>query len=257
MKPESMSKILRVVVTFTLVAGMAAALASSRQASARTAQERIDSGRRIYLSSCSMCHGDQGMGDGPLSSELVKEAGTPPARLNDAAKLAALGRVGVRKIIVEGGGHRNRSNLMPAWGDKLTPIMADDVTDFVMSLPGLSPAIPAATLDKYLKAPPGSPVEGKRLFVYYCSGCHGLSGHGDGVYAKTLRQRDKVWPRNLTQTAYFATKTDKDLYVAVSLGGGHIGKSTMMPAWSSTLTPAQIKHLVSYVRALSRTPSKP
>jgi mono/diheme cytochrome c family protein len=43
----------------------------------------------------------------------------------------------------------------------------------------------------------------------------------------------------------------------VALGGGHIGKSTMMPAWTVTLTPSQIKDVVSYVRALSKTKSRP
>lgn len=257
MKPVFAKNTVRYLVAVVATAGLLASLASIQQACARTTQERIDSGRKIFLSSCSMCHGTEGNGDGPLSSELIKEAGVPPAKLNDAARLSALGHAGVRKIIIEGGGHRNRSNLMPAWGDKLSPKAADDVTDFVMALPSLNPAVPAATLDKYLKAPKGSPEEGKRLFVYYCSGCHGLSGHGDGVYAKTLRMRDKVWPRNLTETGYFARKTDQDLYVVVSLGGGHVGKSTMMPAWTSTLTPEQIKHLISYVRAISRTKPRP
>lgn len=247
----------RFLIAIAVVAGLFASFATIRRAVARTTPERIDSGRKIFLASCSMCHGTEGNGDGPLSSELMKEAGIPPAKLNDAARLSALGRAGVRKTIVEGGGHRNRSNLMPAWGDKLSPQAADDVTDFVMALPGLNPAVPAATLDKYLKAPKGSPEEGKRLYVYYCSGCHGLSGHGDGVYAKTLRTRDKVWPRNLTETGYLARKTDQDLYVVVSLGGGHVGKSAMMPAWTATLTPEQIKHLISYVRAISKTQSRP
>jgi mono/diheme cytochrome c family protein len=251
-----MRTILRLSILVCLAAGIIASVLLS-QAAARTATQRLESGQKIFASSCAMCHGDQGMGDGPLASEMLKEANTAPARLNDPARLSALGRDGVRRVIVQGGGHRNKSNLMPAWGDKLTPAQADDVTDFVMSLPGQNPGIPAATLDKYLKAPPGSPEQGKHLFVYYCSGCHGLSGKGDGVYAQTLRTRHKVWPRNLTQTSYFAKKTDQDLFVVVSLGGGHVGKSTMMPAWSVNLTPGQIKDLVSYVRAISRTKSQP
>jgi len=126
-----------------------------------------------------------------------------------------------------------------------------------MTLPGLHPSTPTATIEKYLQAPPGVPAEGRKLFVYYCSGCHGLAGKGDGVYAKTLRVRNKVWPRNLTQTAYFEKKTDQDIYVVVALGGGHAGKSTMMPAWTASLAPDQIKHLVSYVRVLSKTSPRP
>ncbi len=105
MRPRPLQFSIRFVTSLALLAAVAAALAASQRASARTTQERLDSGRRIYLASCAMCHGDQGNGDGPLSAELVKEAGTPPARLGDAARLAALGRAGVMKIIVEGGGH--------------------------------------------------------------------------------------------------------------------------------------------------------
>jgi cytochrome c oxidase cbb3-type subunit 3 len=246
----------RILVPACLVAGVLAALTMSA-AAARTMAERLENGQKIFLSSCAMCHGADGMGDGPLATDLDKQAGVSPARLNDAAKLQALGREGVKRIIIEGGGHGNLSNLMPAWGQKLSPVMAEDVTDFVMSLPSRTPQTPSATLEKFVKAPPGSPEAGKKVFVYYCSGCHGLSGKGDGVYAKTLRARHKVWPRNLTQTSYFAKKTDKELYVAVALGGGHIGKSTMMPAWTVTLTPTQIKDVVSYVRAISKTKSQP
>jgi mono/diheme cytochrome c family protein len=227
------------------------------QALARSEADRLESGKRVYLSSCAMCHGDRGGGDGPLSAELMKEAGAQPARLNDPARLAQLGRDGVRKVIVEGGGHTTRSNLMPAWGEKLGPKLSDDVADFVMTLPDLTPGTPAATIEHYLKAPPGSPAEGRALFVYYCSGCHGLSGRGDGVYAKTLRVRNKVWPRNLTQTPYFAKKTDQDIYTVVAMGGGHSGKSPMMPAWTVSLTPDQIKDLVSYIRVISKTKPQP
>jgi len=253
MKAVPKSSMVRWLMAAAVIASVGACMAG---AATRSAQERIDSGRKIFLSSCAMCHGDNGNGDGPLSSELIKDAGTPPARLSDASRLAALGREGVKQVAIQGGGHKNRSNLMPAWGDKLTPTQADDVTEFVMTLPGANPAVPPATLDKYLKTPPGKAEEGRKLFVYYCSGCHGLSGQGDGIYAKTLRDRDKVWPRNLTQTSYFAKKTDQDIYMVVSLGGGHLGKSTMMPGWDVTLTPAQVKHLVAYVRVLSKTPSK-
>jgi mono/diheme cytochrome c family protein len=237
------------------LAGLAVALIS--YGNARTMAERLDSGQRTFLSSCAMCHGTGGAGDGPLAEALAKEGGAIPARLNDAARLAQLGRAGVHRVIVNGGGHTSRSNLMPAWGERLEPKLADDVTDFVMSLPQRSPGVPPATLEKYLKAPPGVAAEGRNLFVYYCSGCHGMQGRGDGTYARELRSRHKVWPRNLTQTSYFKTRTDQDLYVAVALGGTHKSKMTFMPAWTVTLTPEQIKHLVAYVRVLSGTPSRP
>ncbi len=101
------------------------------------------------------------------------------------------------------------------------------------------------------------PAEGRRLFVYYCSACHGAEGKGNGTLADTIFARAKVRPRNLTDSTYFLPKTDQALFDVISLGGGHMGKSGFMPAWTVKLSPAEIKDLVSYVRVLSHTPSRP
>lgn len=217
-------------------------------------QER---GARAYLAYCAMCHGDHGAGDGPLAADLARREGAKPAHLDDAARLEKLGSQGVRKVITRGGAHTGRSNLMPEWGQHLAPGVVADIAEYVMVLPRLNPGIPAATIAKYLAAPPGSPAEGRTLFVRFCSGCHGPQGKGDGFNADTLRVRHKIRPRNLTETAYFAKKTDRDLYATIALGGGHMGKSAFMPGWTYRLEPAQIKDLVSYVRAISKTPAQP
>jgi mono/diheme cytochrome c family protein len=214
-------------------------------------------GEQAFLAYCAMCHGDRGAGDGPLAPDLQKQGAAVPARLNDRSRLEQVGRAMVRSVIVRGGGHTGRSNLMPPWGEKLEAALIDSVTDYVMTLPDLSPGTPSATIAKYLAAPPGVPEEGRRLFVYYCSGCHGPYGKGDGFTAEALRIKHNIRPRNLTDQAYFAPKTDQELYVTVALGGGHVGKSIFMPAWTFTLSPEQIKNLVAYIRVLSGTTPKP
>ena len=219
-----------------------------------TRQER---GGKAFLAYCAMCHGDHGAGDGPLAAEILKREGARVAHLDDAARLEKLEAKGVRNVIVRGGGHTGRSNLMPPWGEHLAPAVVDDITSYVMVLPTLNPGIPSATIAKYLAAPPGSPAGGRALFVRFCTACHGPQGRGDGFNADTLRVRHNVRPRNLTETAYFAKKTDRDLYSTIALGGGHTGKSAFMPGWTYRLEPAQIKDLVSYVRAISKTPSQP
>src|SRR6266542_1349646 len=134
---------IRCTALVALTAGAAAFVASTRPAAAaRTSPERLASGERVYLTSCAMCHGPSGNGDGPLAEQLAKESGTHPARLNDAARLKQLGRAGVYRVIVEGGGHTQRSNLMPPWGEKLGPVLADDVTDYVMNFPNRGPSAP-------------------------------------------------------------------------------------------------------------------
>jgi mono/diheme cytochrome c family protein len=124
-----------------------------------------------------------------------------------------------------------------------------------MTLPDQSPVTPPETIAKYLQAPPGVPEQGRRLFVFYCTACHGSFGRGDGYFADSLYARNHVRPRDLTDSLYFSHKADLELFATVSLGGGHFKKSPFMPAWTVTLAPEQIKDLVSYIRALSHTPS--
>jgi len=181
-----------------------------------------------------------------------------PAALNDPVRLASLGRSRVIEVITNGGGKTHRSNLMPPWGARLRPDVIGAVADYVFALPTLKPGIPRAAVEAYLAAPAGVPDEGRKLFVFYCTACHGAEGKGDGFMADSLWVNHKVRPRNLTDSTYFAAKTDKEIFETVDLGGQYTGHSEFMPGWGGLhLSPAQIKHVVSYVRTLSRTQSRP
>lgn len=226
--------------------------------SADTAQQvRLAEGQIAYLENCAMCHGEWGLGDGPLAAQLQKQAGVVPARLNERARLDSIGRTGLIRVIERGGAHTGRSNLMPAWGERLPREETDKIGDFVMALPDFHPEIPPETMSRYLQAPPGVSSEGRKLFVTMCTACHGPEGKGDGRYADTLFTRNRIRPRDLTDSLYFSGKKDSELFATISLGGGYFHKSSFMPIWSVTLTPEQIKNLVNYVRSLSRTAPGP
>ncbi|HET9326214.1 MAG TPA: c-type cytochrome [Candidatus Eisenbacteria bacterium] len=220
-------------------------------------QARLAAGQTAYLANCAMCHGVWGLGDGPLAAQLQKESGVKPAHLNDLTHLESMGRAGVITVIEQGGAHTGRSNLMPPWGERLSTEEIEKIADFVLALPDLHPKIPPKTLAKYLQAPPGATAEGRTLYVTMCTACHGPSGKGDGPYADTMLVRNKLRPRDLTDSLYFSGKTDRELFATISLGGGYFHKSPFMPIWSVSLTPDQIKDLVSYIRALSRTTPQP
>jgi len=219
-------------------------------------QAHLAIGQRAYLTNCAMCHGEWGLGDGPLAAQLQKQSGALPAHLNDRARLAALGRASVVNVIERGGAHTGRSNLMPAWGESLAKDEIETIADFVMALPDLHRAIPPSTMAKYLETPPGASAEGHRLFLTLCVACHGPEGKGNGRYADSLFARNKIRPRDLTDSLYFSAKPDSVLFATVSLGGGFFHKSPFMPIWSVTLSPDQIKDLISYIRVLSRTGQK-
>lgn len=214
-------------------------------------------GQRTFLEHCAMCHGNGGRGDGELAATLREQAGVMVANLTHQAELERLGRSGIRAIIVKGGAHTGRSNLMPAWGERMSHAEVDDVTSYVMQLPEMSLSLSSSTLAAYLHAPAGAPQAGREIFLHQCSGCHGLAGRGDGPLANSLESKRHVRPRNLTDSAFVASKSDRDLYTVISEGGGPMGKSVYMPHWGGYLTPVQIKHLVSYVRAISHTAARP
>lgn len=259
-------KVLRSALLALTVASILGACQPAQQSGTNAAAEQaradsiriataVNDGAVVYLTHCAMCHGNGGAGDGDVAASFA-DHGTTVARLNDEARISALSREDLTRVIRDGGGHTGRSNLMPAWGDSLDDRQIADVVEFVKALPFNNPEIPAATIERYLKAPPGVPDEGRVLFVHHCVACHGSEGKGNGPFASriaALANHPKV--RDLTDTAYLSTRTDPQLFATISMGGGHFKKATQMPAWNLTLSPEQIKNLVAYVRALSNTPS--
>ncbi len=213
----------------------------------------FDRGRQAFLGYCGMCHGAYGAGDGPLAADLQKQGARGPAVLNNGARLKVLGRDGIISVITKGGAHTGRSNLMPPWGETLDKQLIGEIADYVLTLPDFKPGPTAEVVKQYLAAPPGVPARGRELFVFHCTACHGPYGKGDGTFADTLWARHQIRPRNLTDSTYFAHKTDQELFSTITLGGAHMGKSMYMPAWNYTFQPAQVKDLLAYVRAISHT----
>lgn len=91
---------------------------------------------------------------------------------------------------------------------------------------------------------------GKRLYVAYCSGCHGSSGKGDGPAAKTLAAK----PADHTQGAAMNRLGDYHLLKVIAEGGAKVGKSPQMPAWGAVLSEKQIQDIVAYIRTLAVPP---
>lgn len=233
----------------------AAAVAAAAAAADSARQAHLAGAQKIYLANCAMCHGTWGQGDGPLAAQLQKESGAVATHLNDRARLDSLGRDQVVQVIERGGAHTGRSNLMPPWGERLAREDIGAIADFVMALPDLHREVPPTTMARYLEAPPGASAEGRRLFVTMCTACHGPGGKGDGRFADSMYVRNKIRPRDLTDSLYFSRMKDSELYATISLGGGFFHKSPYMPVWGVSLSPDQIKDLVSYIRVLSRTAS--
>ena len=175
------------------------------------------------------------------------------ANLTDRAVIAEDGPLGIQRIILLGGARTHRSEYMPSWRDTLSMPQVRDLTDYVMTLPERVDGIRSSTERAYRASRPGYPIEGHRLFLHQCASCHGTEGKGDGRMAGFVYRTRHVRVRDLTDTRYLRTRTDRDLYMVISAGGGANGKSTAMPHWGGYLVPEQIKDLVAYVRSISGT----
>jgi mono/diheme cytochrome c family protein len=95
-------------------------------------------------------------------------------------------------------------------------------------------------------------AEGKKLYVTYCSSCHGDDGKGDGPAARSL----PVKPANHTDGAVMNKFSDKFLFEIIAKGGGAVGKSAMMPGWGGQLKEKQLQDIVAYVRSIAEPPYK-
>lgn len=95
-------------------------------------------------------------------------------------------------------------------------------------------------------------TEGRRIYVIYCSGCHGQTGKGDGPAAGSL----PVKPANHTDGVAMNQLSDKFLFDIISKGGSAAGKSLYMPAWGSQLKEKQVREVISHIRGLAVPPYK-
>jgi high-affinity iron transporter len=92
---------------------------------------------------------------------------------------------------------------------------------------------------------------GKAIYDRECASCHGATGKGDGDDAAYYTTK----PTNFTDRAALSKRSDEFLAAVITGGGPAKGLSKDMPA-SKSLTPAEVKSVVAYVRQLS-APAKP
>lgn len=86
---------------------------------------------------------------------------------------------------------------------------------------------------------------GGNIFKSNCASCHGESGKGDGVVAKSLDPE----PPNLSKS--HPDRTDGYLFWRISEGGGFEPYSSSMPGWKTILSDEEIWHVISYIRSLN------
>jgi cytochrome c6 len=105
----------------------------------------------------------------------------------------------------------------------------------------------ALTLLGYGEGHAQSAAEGQKLYVTYCSSCHGDKGRGDGAAGKAL----PIKPADHTDGKLMNSFSDEFLLNIIAKGGAAVGKSAFMPAWGGVLKENQIQDLITYMRSIA------
>ena len=93
----------------------------------------------------------------------------------------------------------------------------------------------------------GDAAKGKEIYAKSCASCHGTTGKGEGAAAAALNPK----PKDLTDKAYVSKLDDKYLQNVISKGGAGVGKSPLMPPWS-TFKDEDVQNLIAYIRSLGK-----
>lgn len=93
---------------------------------------------QTFATTCGVCHGEHGGGDGPAAATLDPH----PANFTDPAFWATRDRAHVIHVIHDGGASVGRSPLMPGFGSRFTEEQIEAIADHVLSF-GPAAAAPA------------------------------------------------------------------------------------------------------------------
>ena len=95
-------------------------------------------------------------------------------------------------------------------------------------------------------------AKGKRIYVQYCTPCHGSQGNGHGLRAeKEILQPP---PRDHTNGFYMNRQRDVRLFKVIKFGGAANHLSHVMPQWKHILSDEQISDIIAYIRTLAQDP---
>ena len=91
-------------------------------------------------------------------------------------------------------------------------------------------------------------AKGKRVFYQYCVWCH-----ADATPAgPSNRSNLSPVPVLMNDGAVLNAQSDESLQKIITLGGGAVGKSAMMPPFGRTLTPGEIQAVIAFARIIAR-----
>jgi len=132
----------------------------------------------------------------------------------------------------------------PAPAVKPAPAPAAEPTAAPTAEPGPAAAASAPSIDV---------AAGGRTYAMLCASCHGANGNAKTPIADTLDPR----PTAHNNGAYMNGIPDEALFRIIKEGGAVVGRSPLMVAWGGSLSDAEIRNVIAFIRTLADPPYQP
>lgn len=181
-------------------------------------------GKRLFHSYCSICHGDDGVGKGPLAAKL-KGLKRPVADLT-GEKYQKMNSQQLLDLIK---GYNREITNMPKWENVIPDKNLKNVAAYILLL---------TQKDIRMR---GDARRGREIFRQSCVACHGQAGEGNGVLVKML-EASKI--PNMPSKGHSQISDEEMIKVITN------GKGEVMPPWGGVLSSEEIKDVAAYVHSL-------
>jgi mono/diheme cytochrome c family protein len=210
-------------------------------------QSDFEVGKRLYMKTCSVCHGKNGAPNKKLEFKV---------KPRDLCK-TILTKQQTYEIIKHGTYYWGSSaDIMPAfkdtYSDKEIHAIANyismrfnkDVDQKIQKLYDESEKISSEKEAKMLK-------RGEKIYKRNCSWCHGLDARGKGEATKTPQKT--IYPYNLRKTLL----TNKQMFLYAKYGGHYWGTDKDdMPSWMKKYDDFTLKSVIKYIDVTFRNGAK-
>lgn len=198
----------------------------------------------LYVKHCSACHGSDGHGDGSAAEYLFPR----PRAFKDSAMRFATTPTAVVQTIQNG----VPRSAMPGFSGVLTNTEIAGVARLVGEMTKGGTGSPQAVTPMRFSKPPyfteGIVGHGSSLYRSMgCVGCHGASGHGEGIEGLLDSVGKPVRPADLASGLYKSGQRPEDLYRTIIAGV----PGTPMPSYGSMLSDDQVWALVAFIQRLA------
>ncbi len=230
-----------------LTVGVLALVLEVRSSTPTLAAATGGDAQSIYLANCSGCHGASGKGAVNIAPPLAKNpyvTGSPKMVIQ--TMLAGMvGPIKERGTTWSGSmppwqGTLSNAQLAEvityirtSWGNKATPVSAQDVAAHVASA---QPRIASASTPALTNA------QAESVYVANCSGCHGAVGQGAIDIAPPLAANPSVTGNS---SSIIRIVLDGSAGPIKERGTTWTGS---MPPWRGTLSNAQVAAVITYIR---------